>query len=61
MVIPKSALGMPTTANIRISITCGNGVPKLESVTLVPEFATLAIPVLSLLGLVFYMRRKERK
>lgn len=59
--IPKSALGMPTTANIQSSITCGNGVIKLESVTLIPEFVTLAIPVISLLGLVFYMRRKERK
>jgi len=59
--IPKSALGMPTTANIQSSITCGNGVIKLESVTLIPEFITLAIPVISLLGLVFYMRRKERK
>ena len=27
----------------------------------VPEFATLAIPVILLLGLVFYMRRKEQK
>lgn len=59
--IPKSALGMPTTANIQSSITCGNGVIKLNSVTLIPEFATLAIPVILLLGLVFYMRRKERK
>jgi len=59
--IPKSALGMPTTANIQSSITCGNGVIKLESVTLIPEFVTLAIPVISLLGLVFYMRRKERR
>lgn len=59
--IPKSALGMPTTANIQSSITCGNGVIKLESVSLIPEFVTLAIPVVSLLGLVFYMRRKERK
>ena len=59
--IPKSALGMPTTANIQSAITCGNGVIKLESVTLIPEFATLAIPVISLLGLVFYMRRREQK
>lgn len=27
----------------------------------VPEFATLAIPVVALLGLVFFMRRKEQK
>ena len=59
--IPKSALGMPTTANIQSAITCGNGVIKLESVTLIPEFVTLAIPVISLLGLVFFMRRKGQK
>ena len=57
--IPKSALGMPTTANIQSAITCGNGVIKLESVTLIPEFATLTIPVISLLGLVFYMHGKK--
>jgi hypothetical protein len=27
----------------------------------IPEFATLAIPVVALLGLVFFMRRKEQK
>ena len=59
--IPKSALAMPTTANIQSAITCGNGVIKLESVTLIPEFVTLAIPVISLLGLVFYMRRKGQE
>jgi hypothetical protein len=59
--IPKSALGMPTTANIQSAITCGNGVIKLEAVTLIPEFVTLAIPVISLLGLVFFMRRKGQK
>ena len=59
--IPKSALGMPTTANIQSAITGGNGVIKLESITLIPEFVTLAIPVISLLGLVFYTRRREQK
>ena len=59
--IPKNVFDMQITENIRSSITCGNGVIKLESVTLIPEFITLAIPVISLLGLVFYMRRKERK
>ena len=58
IVILKSAFGMPTTTNIQSAITYGNGVIKLESVTLIPEFATLAIPVISLLGLVFYMCRR---
>ena len=30
-------------------------------VGLIPEFATIAIPVVALLGLVFFMRRKEQK
>ena len=60
--IPKSALNLPPTMlNLQSSPSCGNGVIKLEAVTLIPEFVTLAIPVISLLGLVFYMRRKERK
>ena len=68
--IPKSALNLQhTMLNLQSSPSCGNGVIKLESVTLtpvtptpvtpIPEFATLAIPVISLLGLVFYMRRRE--
>lgn len=60
--IPKSALTLQqTTGNIQSSITCGNGVIKLESVSLISEFATLAIPVITLLGLVFFMRRKEQR
>ena len=59
--IPKSALDMPTTTNIRSAITCENGVIKLESITLIPEFATLAIPVISLMGLIFYIRKREAK
>ncbi|MCK4811057.1 MAG: hypothetical protein KAS74_02180 [Methanosarcinales archaeon] len=60
--IPKSALNLQhTMLNLQSSPSCGNGVIKLESVTLIPEFATLAIPVISLLGLVFYMRRREQK
>ncbi|HIE32134.1 MAG TPA: hypothetical protein EYP67_07140 [Methanosarcinales archaeon] len=60
--IPKSALNLQNTMlNLQSSPSCGNGIIKLESVTLVPEFITLAIPVLSLLGLAFYMRRREQK
>ena len=57
--IPKSAFGMPTTTNIQSAITYGNRVIKLESVTPIPEFVTLAIPVISLLRLVFYMRMSK--
>ncbi|MEA1905430.1 MAG: hypothetical protein U9N12_00560 [Euryarchaeota archaeon] len=68
--IPKSALNLQnTTLNLQSSPSCGNGVIKLESVTLtsetpipitpIPEFVTLAIPVISLMGLVFYMRRSK--
>ena len=60
--IPKSALGLQqNTVNLQSSISCGNGVIKLESVSLIPEFATIAIPVIALLGLVFFMRRKEQE
>jgi len=60
--IPKSALNIPqNTVDIQSAITCGNGVIKLESVSLIPEFATIAIPVIALLGLVFFMRRKEQE
>ena len=31
------------------------------TVELIPEFATIAIPAIALLGLVFFMRRKEQK
>jgi hypothetical protein len=50
---------MPTTTNIQSATTYGNRVTKLESVTPTPELATLAIPVISLLGLVFYMRMSK--
>jgi len=59
--IPKSALGTPPITNIRSSIAGGNGVIKLESVTLLPASVTLLIPMISLLGRVVYMRRKEGK
>ena len=60
--IPKSALNLQhTMLNLQSSPSCGNGVIKLESVSLIPEFVTLAIPVISLLGLVFFMRRKGQK
>jgi hypothetical protein len=47
--IPMSAVGTPVTANIRSSLTGGNGVIKLESVPRLPEFVTLSIPMISLL------------
>lgn len=59
--IPKNVLDMPTTTNIQSSITGGNGVIKLESVTLLPEFVTLLIPMISLLGRVFYSCRKKHE
>jgi len=59
--IPKSVFDMPTTSNIRSSITGGNGVIKLESVTLLPEFVTLSIPMMALLGRIFYTYRKKHK
>ena len=59
--IPKTAFDMPTTANIRSAITRENGVIKLESVTLLPEFAILAIPVLALLARILYMYRKKQE
>jgi len=60
IMIPKSALDTQTTTNIRSSISGGNGVVKLESVTLLPEFVVLAIPVIALLVRVFYAYRKKK-
>ena len=59
--IPKNVFDMQITTNIRSSITCGNGVIKLESVTLLPEFVTLLIPMISLLGRVFYSCRQKHE
>ena len=59
--IPKNVFNIPMTANIRSSITGGNGVIKLEPVTLLPEFVILLIPMISLLGRVFYSRRKKHE
>ena len=57
--IPKSVFDTQTTTNIRSSITGGNGVITLASVTLLPEFAILSIPMISLLGRVVYSYRKK--
>ena len=59
--IPKNVFNIPMTANIRSSITGGNGVIKLEPVTLLPEFVILLIPMISLLGRVFYSCRKKHE
>lgn len=52
---------MPTTTDIRSAITHENGVIKLESVTLLPAPVTLLIPIMSLLGLVYYTYRKKHE
>ncbi|PXF58719.1 MAG: hypothetical protein C4B59_12885 [Candidatus Methanogaster sp.] len=41
--------------------TCENGVIKLESISVIHEFVTLTIPMVSLPGLVLYMRRRGQK
>ncbi|MGP8323002.1 MAG: hypothetical protein ACT6FG_03275, partial [Methanosarcinaceae archaeon] len=54
--IPKSAIGAPASVSLdqyHYTVLCGNDeIP-------IPEFGLLAIPVLSLIGLVFLMRRRK--
>lgn len=54
--IPKSAVGAPAGVSLgqyHYTVLCGNDeIP-------IPEFGLLAIPVVSLIGLVFLMRRKK--
>ena len=59
--IPKSVFDTQTTINIRSSIAGGNGVIKLESVNILPESVILSIPIISLLGRVFYSYRKKHE
>ncbi|MGP8323336.1 MAG: hypothetical protein ACT6FG_05030, partial [Methanosarcinaceae archaeon] len=49
------------TTNTRSSITGGNGAIKLESATLLHEFATPLIPIKSLPRRVFYSYRKKHE
>ncbi|HEY9247447.1 MAG TPA: PEF-CTERM sorting domain-containing protein, partial [Candidatus Methanoperedens sp.] len=57
--IPKSAIGGPgsyNAADFSITDNCTN-----DNLTIIPEFATVALPIAAILGLVFIvrMRRKE--
>ena len=64
--IPRSMLGNPTEgqlSNIHITIWCGNDeiiIGKFKW-TEVPEFATIAIPVAAILGLLFFYSHRKRK
>ena len=55
---------VPTDYNFAVVDSDGGygfGTATTKATTAIPEFATLAIPVVALLGLVFFMRRKEHK
>ena len=63
MAIPKDAVGMagknltdPPTKRIHIADTCGND--HIDNP--IPEFLTIVIPVLAILGLIYVHRRKWR-
>jgi hypothetical protein len=63
--IPKNAIGNPTKgqlSNIHITIGCGNDVIELRPVTFnteIPEFPQIAIPTLSIITLLYLLKRKQ--
>lgn len=63
--IPKSAIGNPTKgqlSNIHITIGCGNDVIELTPAsfnTQIPEFPSIAAPLLTITGLLYLMRRRK--
>ena len=66
MKIPKSALGIsaPGEVDLCATISCTNDVITIEDFQYseIPEFATIALPVLSVLGLfMFFNRRRNQK
>jgi len=65
MRIPKSALGIsaPGEVDLCATISCTNDVITIEDFQYseIPEFATIALPALSVLGLFMFFNRRRRK
>ena len=65
MKVPKTALGISSNghADLLATVSCTNDVIVIENFhySEIPEFATIALPVASILGLLFFFNHRKRR